>query len=331
MLIEKDVYRVGGDNQYREFSGWQKGLETLNGLDVLCDVILFANSAFLKPGESFLRDYADITLLRKLLDDNAIVGRIDNIGKRFFVYGYDVSHWVCTNCFFVPKTAAEDIRNLVPVKDNINDFVDDHYDSKHLLIDRELTASDIRDGHFSLDAQCSYSGLVDLRIAVDRSFVPKRSGLSEDIRELSICLTELTISNQDIHSAELMNGFYDYPKDRWIAKNALLTFPVMNAGKFFLKGYVPTEILETQYGGRLRIKVFNDSLLFKENAPLSRNYQQWIIEWLTQHWHSRFEISEQTWEVFRGKVLTILNEALLSAKFAESGYLIRSYGTKKYY
>ncbi len=330
-LIEKDVYKVGGNNEYREFSGWQKGIETINSLNIPCNVVLFANEAFLKPGESFLKDYADISLLKKALDNNTIIGRIDTLGRRFFVYGYSVSQWICTNCLFVPKAALDKMQDIVSVKDNIGDFVNNNCNRNHVLVDREFILSDTNDGMFELGADLAHSGLCDLRIEFDKSFTPKQVGLSEDTRRLSFCLTEFAVAGQGIHTAELVRGFYNYPQDKWIAKNAVVTLPVDNPGRVVLKGYVPPDVFQNIYNGKFRIKVYNDSCLFKENAPISRNYQQWIIEWFTERWHSKFEISSETWPTFKTKLAAILNEALLSAKFVELGCTLQSYGSKKYY
>jgi hypothetical protein len=330
-LIDENVYIIGGNNKYREFSGWQKGIEIIYSLNIPCNIVLFTNEAFLNPGESFLKDYSHTSLLRRSLINDAIIGRIDSLGKKIFVYGYDVSSWVCTNCFFAPKSAIDNLKDIVQVKDNLSDFVYDDYNSNHLVVDIEMSQNDMDKGQFVIRADHYCTGLCDFRITVDKCFNPNQAGLSEDNRNLSVYLTELSISGQGIYSGKMIRGFDNYPEDKWIGKTAVITVPVQEKGRFLLKGYIPPDVFRNIYKGRVRVRVYNDSCLFKEDAPISRNYQQRIIEWLTEHWYSRFEISAETWDKFKAKVSAILNEALLSAKFVEMGYILQTYGNKKYY
>lgn len=59
-----------------------------------------------------------------------------------------------------------------------------------------------------------------------------------------------------------------------------------------------------------------EKLYFKADAPLSKNFMKFIIEHLTQRWHSKMNVFEN-WELFRGKILAYLNEMLLTAKVRE--------------
>lgn len=197
------ILTMGGDNRYREFSGWQKGVEAIDRLGLPCDLVLLVNDMFLTPGESFLKDYASRDLLQRSLDQRAIIGRIDSTGTHYTAYGYDLSRWICTNCFLAPKAALEALGTLVTVRENLSDFLAEGY--------------------------------------------PEGEGL------------------------------------------------------------------------------------FKGDAPMNEAYKAWLVEWLTQRWHSRFVVSAATWELFRTKVRNILNEALLTARFAEAGFLPQEYGERRYY
>jgi hypothetical protein len=60
---------------------------------------------------------------------------------------------------------------------------------------------------------------------------------------------------------------------------------------------------------------------FCADAPLSRNYQQYILSWLTgqdigqgTQWHSGFHLEESTLPTFERKTLAILNEHLFSLR-----------------
>ena len=314
-----------------EFSGWQKGIETIKKLGLPCDVILFTNNAIFKPGESFLKDYADHSLLKNSIKNREIIGRIDSFGERFFIFNYALSKWVCTNCFFASKAAVDELGQIVRLKDEIGQFIQEDYHSEHVVIDTLITRSGLQGGHFSVKGSLRYSGLADLRIEVDRSHNLLDLGHSNDRRELSIFLTDLKLGNHDLHSANWGFGFYGYPTEKWIAKTAIFTIPLNGTETLHIKGYVPIKIFKRVYSNRLRLKVLNDTLLFQKTAPVSRNFQQWIVKWLTDNWNTGFEINENTWETFRRKVLTILNEKLLSAKFIEMGYNLKSYGNKFYY
>jgi hypothetical protein len=70
---------------------------------------------------------------------------------------------------------------------------------------------------------------------------------------------------------------------------------------------------------------------FREDAPMNEVYKAHIVEWLTQNWHSKIELSPDTWSLFRAKVKAIFNEALFSVRLRELGFPIVSYGKKKYY
>lgn len=118
------ILTVGGDNRYREFSGWQKGVEIIDRLNIPCDLVLFVNDMFLAPGESFLKDYASHDLFQKSLCSRAIIGRIDTAGQYYTALGHDVSRWVCSNCFIAPKTAIDAVNTLVSVREDLNNFLE---------------------------------------------------------------------------------------------------------------------------------------------------------------------------------------------------------------
>jgi hypothetical protein len=70
--------------------------------------------------------------------------------------------------------------------------------------------------------------------------------------------------------------------------------------------------------------------IFKRDAPISIRYRELLVEWLTQKWHSKFEINEKTYFFFKEKVKAILNEALLTARLREKKVLIMHYSITEY-
>ena len=65
---------------------------------------------------------------------------------------------------------------------------------------------------------------------------------------------------------------------------------------------------------------------FVADAPLSENYRNYLLGWLTGdgtgqgvQWHSRFALSHDTLPQFQGKVIAILNEHLFSIRLRAQG------------
>jgi hypothetical protein len=70
----------------------------------------------------------------------------------------------------------------------------------------------------------------------------------------------------------------------------------------------------------------NPEYPFRQDAPISENYRQYIIDWLTGPgtgqgviWHSRFTINKETLPYFEAKVIAMLNEQMLSIRFRRQG------------
>ncbi len=195
--ISENVFRIGGDNSSWEFSGWQKGVELLEENNIEYDVILFANDAFLAYGWSILEKDLNLELLRVAIRNNSAIGQVDTKGIKLEAFGQDVSNWICTNCFFMPRKIVEGIGTVVTIDENkLNKVVNKKYSKE------------------------SY---------------------------------------------------------------------------------------------------------FLEQAPLNENYKKMAIRWLTEEWHSKFEINEKNWDRFRGKLKAMLNESLLSAKIKQAGFRIEHY------
>ncbi len=65
---------------------------------------------------------------------------------------------------------------------------------------------------------------------------------------------------------------------------------------------------------------------FRPNAPLSENYRNYLLGWLTGEgtgqgveWHSRFTLSHDTLPWFQNKVVSILNEHMFSIRLRAQG------------
>lgn len=65
--------------------------------------------------------------------------------------------------------------------------------------------------------------------------------------------------------------------------------------------------------------------IFLDNAPLNDVYKERVVKWLTERWRNRLVLDEKTWPLFRAKAKAMFNEALLSIRIRELGYLILPY------
>lgn len=105
-----NVYDIGGDNSYWEFSGWRKGLTFLDETGIEADVVLFVNDSFLNRSKSgYDLNYYKLrinTFSLFGLKDEAL-GKIDYHDESEIFSGNDVSSWIRSNIFAIPKNVAD--------------------------------------------------------------------------------------------------------------------------------------------------------------------------------------------------------------------------------
>ncbi len=65
---------------------------------------------------------------------------------------------------------------------------------------------------------------------------------------------------------------------------------------------------------------------FSENSAVCERYREYVLSWLNgseigqgMAWHSRLELTEESWPLFRSKALAIFNEHLLSIRLRGQG------------
>jgi len=329
---DRNTFTVGGDNSSREFSGWQRGINALASLQCPYDLILITNEMFLKPGPSFLQDYATPELLKKSLSEKKIIGRIDTTFQDYTLFGYDVSSWVCTNCVFIPKKAVEALGNIVLINDNIHEIFHHNYSSLH-LVKREQFSLKSGGDSFCIECDLPASYTNEIRIKFDAPLSDPESPISNADRQRSAMISAITLNNQLVHERCFVRGLFHDQGALWSEQTLLLDLPQddAQASRLVIKGCLPPETRQKIINNEVSIVVYNDARLYQEHAPINKNYQRWIVEWLTERWHSRFEINQNTWELFKTKAAAIFNESLLTAKFRELGYPPETYGNKQYY
>ncbi len=324
---EGNVYTVGGDNTCREFSGWQKGLEAINSLKLNCDLVLIVNDMFLKPGPSFLQDYSTKEVLKRCIEGNKIIGRIDTVNQLSRVFDCDVSSWVCTNAFFVPKPAFDRLKSVVLVDDKIHDIFVVNYSSRHLQYKTYLDPANLGNGNFVIEIDLMDNSAKEIRFKLDM-VTAEGEIITDENMQLGIIPRAVSYNGSSCPGEVFIRGIDD-SRGRTL-ESFLLSLP-REPGKFIFAGLVPPDICTELYPNLLQISVYNDSYLYQENAPINITYQRWLIEWLTERWHSRFAINASTWERFKSKSAAIMNESLLTAKFSELGYKPENFGDRIYY
>jgi len=324
--IDDSVYQVGGDNRFREFSGWQRGREVLDSMGCAYNVLLITNEMFLKPGPSFLQDYASHQLLERALHGRATIGRIDSCFKEFELFGYDVSHWVCTNCVVIPRPAVDALVNFVLMNDNLHEILPRQYPPGHLLA-RHFLQPDPQSGQFSLaiDIETPHGQETEVRVKFNANTFKGESRIAQ--------LKEILVNGIPLPPESFLRGITQNDSGALHANETLLlALPKMDAApaSLAITGTVRPELCK-KFESVPSVMIYNDTKLFQPDAAINRVYQRWIVEWLTERWHSRFDLSSETWELFKTKAAAIFNEALLTAKFKELGYPPESYGDRKYY
>lgn len=128
---KKGMWDIGGDNSYREFSGWRKGLRFVENLVQHPDIIVFANDACL--------NYADVGLdplfYRLRFDkrtiaaasEKGLVGIVDQAPNQQILLGQDVTSWVRSNFFCLPSRLASALPWVFIPDDILNCILPLHY------------------------------------------------------------------------------------------------------------------------------------------------------------------------------------------------------------
>ena len=107
---------IGGDNAFREFSGWDRGLVHLERVRSNPDLIHFATTAFAALYTGYL-PFFDDRILEASWRAGAVVGHFDFYEKPIEVLGHQSQHWLRTAYFFMPLEASRTLRSLVSFED----------------------------------------------------------------------------------------------------------------------------------------------------------------------------------------------------------------------
>ena len=112
--ISGNEYEISGDNDYREFSGWQKGIDFANSLNLRIDGYLFANDMFFH--DSFTRLFSiDQSAFIRALKYDAIVGNLIPFPVFGKIMDESVDWYIRTHIFLAAKSAIEGLVPLVSI------------------------------------------------------------------------------------------------------------------------------------------------------------------------------------------------------------------------
>jgi len=126
----KGVWDIGGDNSYREFSGWRKGLKFVEKLELQPDRVVFANDACLNYAHRGL----DSLFFRMRFDKvgmrgarAGLLGVTERASDQHILLGQDVSSWVRCNFFCLPSKLASGLpRTFIP-EDIVDRIIPPYY------------------------------------------------------------------------------------------------------------------------------------------------------------------------------------------------------------
>lgn len=138
----QDVVYINGDNSAWEFSGWDRGLEYIRKNKIDFDVALFVNDAFLANGWTLLDKVAELNLAKIAFEQKVAIGHVDTKGYTMEIFNKDVSSWICSNVFFLPKEIANSLKTLVSVDDlKLNSIIQDEFSGNYFMQNAPLSES----------------------------------------------------------------------------------------------------------------------------------------------------------------------------------------------
>jgi hypothetical protein len=220
----------------------------------------------------------------------------------------------------------------VLINDNIHEIFLPNYNPQH-VIKREQLPLNSGTGDFYLECDLPTGRHNDIRVKFDTPLTDQGSGVADGNRQRTAIINKITLNGHPLPEEYLIRGLSTDRGVLWAEQSFLLGLPRDDAqsSRLVIKGCLPPETLQKTFHNGASVVVYNDAILYQENAPINKPYQRWIVEWLTEKWHSRFEINQNTWDLFTLKAAAIFNESLLTAKLKELGYPPETYGNKKYY
>ena len=123
----------------------------------------------------------------------------------------------------------------------------------------------------------------------------------------------------DIDEKKRMLRLYNYQDNKWLRSNIFFV-PKIIMEKFddfiFMSDEKFDKIIPVVYPEK--IESYRDC--FTAHADLNETFMEKTYTWLTEKWHSKIELKEDTWQLFRIKSRAIFNEFLFTATIRSLGF-----------
>jgi hypothetical protein len=124
-MLGEHTMLIGGDDSYREFSAWDRGLAQLDRMRETVDLIHFTTSAFDSLYTDYIRLFDD-ALVSSLLGSGAACGHIDHYNDPVQLLGRESQHWLRTSFVFMPTAAVHALRSMISYQQPELLFSGDH-------------------------------------------------------------------------------------------------------------------------------------------------------------------------------------------------------------
>lgn len=115
---------IGGDNTYREFSGFDRALQHLGGELWQYDLVHFVTEAFHTLYVDYLARF-DTALLHAIAGQTVCVGHIDCYNLPIEILGFRSQHWIRTCFFYMSPGDAKALGSFVTLRDDPRFFSGD--------------------------------------------------------------------------------------------------------------------------------------------------------------------------------------------------------------
>jgi SAM-dependent methyltransferase len=115
------VLHVGGDNRWREFSAWDRGIAALRSESgETYDVWILANDRYEAVESPLLAHLSDASL-EAAWRSGCMVGRVDAYPRAVELDGVRLDHWVCTALMVIPDALLREVEPLAHVTQPVVD------------------------------------------------------------------------------------------------------------------------------------------------------------------------------------------------------------------
>lgn len=105
---------IGGDNTYREFTGWDAGIAHLGRRIAAFDLVHLVTEAFDTLYTSYI-DRLDERVVQAIVGRSAVVGHVDYYNQPVSLLGRQSEYWLRSSFVFVPASELRILGSLVSV------------------------------------------------------------------------------------------------------------------------------------------------------------------------------------------------------------------------